>query len=313
MDPGPTPDLRVRLGPLELSNPVMNASGTFGYGDEWPDLTGTAQLGAIVTKTLTLEPRPGNPPPRLHETPAGMLNSIGLQNIGVARFLSERMPALRALGPRIIASVGGNRTHEYAAAVRALEAGGCDAYEINISCPNIARGGLAFGRCPLGAGEVVRAVRGETRRPLFVKLSPNVTDIVEIGRACLEAGADGLTAVNTFLGLAIDIDAERPLFHRGGAGLSGPAIRPLALHKVWELARALPGPLIGAGGILTARDAWEFMLAGAGAIQVGTGQMRDPRRAAAVARGLGELCRARGVGSIGEIVGRLRPAACAGG
>lgn len=309
MASSPRPDLSVTLGPLALRNPVMNASGTFGYGDEWPELTETAELGAIVTKTLTLEPRAGNPPPRLHETPAGMLNSIGLQNVGVERFLAEHLPRLRPLGPRIIASVGGNRAEEFAAAVARLEAGGCDAYEINISCPNVARGGHAFGRSPEEAAAVTRAVRRETRRPVFVKLSPNVTDIVAVGRACREAGADGLTAVNTFLGLAIDIERERPVFHRGGAGLSGPAIRPLALHKVWEIARALPGPLIGVGGILTARDAWEFLLAGAHAIQIGTGQMRDPRRAASVVRGLEALCRARGVERLAEVSGRLRPPA----
>lgn len=304
------PDLTVAVGPLTLRNPVMNASGTFGYGDEWPDLTGAASFGAIVTKTLTLAARPGNPPPRLHETPAGVLNSIGLQNVGVERFLSEHLPRLVHLGPRIIVSVGGHTVEEFSAAVARLEAGGCDAYELNISCPNVARGGLAFGRSVEEAAAVVRAARRETRRPLFTKLSPNVTDIVAIGRACLDAGADGLTAVNTFLGLAIDIERECAVFHRGGAGLSGPAIRPLALHKVWELARALQCPLMGAGGILTARDAWEFLLAGASAVQVGTGQMRDPSRATSIVSGLEDLCRARGVARIREIVGRLKAPAC---
>jgi dihydroorotate dehydrogenase (NAD+) catalytic subunit len=308
---GAAPDLTVRLGPLTLSNPVMNASGTFGYGHEWPELTMTRALGAIVTKTLTLAPRPGNPPPRLHETPAGLLNTIGLQNVGVDAFLAEHLPRLRGLGPRVIVSVGGNAADEFAAALRRLESGEIDAYEINISCPNVAHGGLAFGRSAQTAAEVVRAVRCETRRPLFVKLSPNVTDIVEIGKACLDAGADGLTAVNTFLGLAIDIDRERPVFHRGGAGLSGPAIRPLALHKVWELARGLRCPLIGAGGIETARDAWEFMLAGAGAVQVGTAQMHDPTRAASLAQGLSALCRERGIARIADLVGRLQPPAAA--
>lgn len=305
------PDLGVRLGPLVLRNPVMNASGTFGYGHEWPELTATRALGAIVTKTLTLTPRPGNPPPRLLETPAGLLNTIGLQNIGVDRFLAEHLPRLRGLGPRLIVSVGGHTVDEYAAALRRLESGEIDAYEINISCPNIALGGDAFGRCAQTAAQVVRAVRCETRRPLFVKLSPNVTDIVEIGRACLGEGADGLTAVNTFLGLAIDIERERPVFHRGGGGLSGPAIRPLALHKVWELARALHCPLIGTGGIVTARDAWEFMLAGASAVQVGTAQMHDPTRAASLAQGLCALCHERGVSRIADLIGRLKPQAAA--
>ncbi len=306
MTPNAAPDLSVRLGPLTLCNPVMNASGTFGYGHEWPELTATRALGAIVTKTLTLLPRPGNPPPRLHETPAGLLNTIGLQNVGVDRFLEEHLPRLRGLGPRVIASVGGHAADEFAAALRRLESGEIDAYEINISCPNVARDGLAFGRSPQTAAAVVRAARRETRRPLFVKLSPNVTDIVQIGKACLDEGADGLTAVNTFLGLAIDIDQERPVFYRGGGGLSGPAIRPLALHKVWELARALRCPLIGVGGIVTAHDAWEFILAGAAAVQVGTAQLPDPTRAASIAQGLGALCRERGVSRITDLIGRLK-------
>jgi len=311
--PATEPDLSVQLGPLALSNPVMNASGTFGYGTEWPDLSATRAMGAIVTKTLTREPRPGNPPPRLHETPGGLLNSIGLQNIGVEAFLSDELPRLAALGPRVIVSVGGNTADSFASAIERLEAGGrtqIDAYELNVSCPNVARGGHAFGRCGEEAAAVVAGARARTRRPLFVKLSPNVTDISAIGRACLEAGADGLTAVNTFLGLAVDIEREAPVFFRGGAGLSGPAIRPLALHKVWELKRTLAAPLIGVGGILTAHDAWSFLLTGAHAVQVGTGIMHDPARAAAVVAGLADLCRARGVTRLREIIGRLqRPGA----
>jgi dihydroorotate dehydrogenase (NAD+) catalytic subunit len=298
-------DLSTALGPLTLANPVMNASGTFGYGDEWPRLCDTAALGAIVTKTLTLEPRAGNPPPRLQETPCGLLNSIGLQNVGVAAFLETHLPALRALGPRLIASIGGGRAEEFAAVAERLEAGELAAYELNVSCPNVAQGGLSFGRSPRETARVVRGVRGVTRRPLFVKLTPNVTDIVAIGRAALEAGATGLTAVNTFLGMEIDLEEARPRFARVGAGLSGPAIRPLALYRLWELARQLDCPLIGAGGIASARDAAAFLMAGASAVQVGTATLRDPARPAALTRELAAFGEARGLARIADLIGSL--------
>ena len=298
-------DLSVRLGPLTLANPVMNASGTFGYGDEWPRLCDTRALGAIVTKTLTLRPRSGNPPPRLHETAGGLLNSIGLENVGVEAFLADHLAPLRRLGPVIIASVGGESPEEYAACIERLEEGSPDAYEINISCPNVAAGGLSFGRSAEESARVTRAARAKTRRPLFVKLTPNVTDIAAIGRACLDAGADGLTAVNTFLGMAVDVARERPVFARVGAGLSGPAIRPLALHKVYELSRALSCPLIGAGGIETGEDALAFLLAGASAVQVGTATLRDPARAAGVVTELAEMLRAKGERRAADTIGRL--------
>jgi len=303
-------DLTVRLGPLTLRNPLMNASGTFGYGHEWPRLCATERLGAIVTKTLTLRPRAGNPPPRLHETDAGLLNSIGLENVGVDAFLDEHLPLLRRLGPAVIASVGGESAEEFAACIARLEGGALDAYEINVSCPNVAAGGLSFGRSAAATARVTRAARQATRRPLFVKLTPNVTDIVEIGRACLDEGADGLTAVNTFLGMAVDVARERPVFARVGAGLSGPAIRPLALHKVYELYSALRCPLIGAGGIGTGEQALAFLLAGASAVQVGTATLHDPSRPAAVVDELAALVRAKGEGGVAGMIGRLhRPGA----
>jgi dihydroorotate dehydrogenase (NAD+) catalytic subunit len=299
-------DTRVRLGRLELANPVMNASGTFGYGHEWPALTRTAGLGAIVTKTLTFEPRPGNPPPRVHETPSGLLNSIGLENIGVDAFAREHLPALRPLGPALIASIGGGSPEEYASCVARLEPERLAAYEINISCPNVACGGIAFGRDLAEAARVVRAVRGATARPLLVKLTPAAPDSVAVGRACLEAGADALTASNTYLGLAIDVERERPVFARAAAGLSGPAIRPLALARVWELFRALGCPIVASGGIATGRDAAEFLLAGACAVQVGTALLRDPARAASVLEGLTGIARAKGVARLSELVGRAQ-------
>ncbi|MFH1143850.1 MAG: dihydroorotate dehydrogenase [Candidatus Eisenbacteria bacterium] len=298
-------DLTVRLGALGLRNPVMNASGTFGYGHEWPELCETGGLGAIVTKTLTLRPRTGNPPPRLHETDSGLLNSIGLENVGVDAFLETHLSPLRSLGPALIASVGGESPEDFAACIERLEQGRLDAYEINISCPNIAAGGHAFGRSPVESARVVRCARGATRRPLFVKLSPNVTDIVAIGRACLEEGADGLTAANTYLGMAVDIERQRPVFARVGAGMSGPAIRPLALMRVYELASALGCPLIGAGGIVTGADALAFLMAGATAVQVGTATLRDPRRPAAVVGELAALAEAKKAARITEFVGCL--------
>jgi dihydroorotate dehydrogenase (NAD+) catalytic subunit len=299
-------DLRVTLGRLELPNPVMNASGTFGYGHEWPALTRTDGLGAIVTKTLTLEARPGNPPPRLHETPAGMLNSIGLENVGVAAFVRDHLPALRELGRAVIASVGGDAPEAYAACVVALEPEAIAAYEINISCPNIACGGAAFGREPREAARVVAAVRRATRRPLLVKLTPIAGDPVAVGRACLEAGADALTAMNTYRGMAIDVARERPVFARVTAGLSGPAIRPLALARVWELARELRCPIVASGGILTAHDAAEFLLAGACAVQLGTALLRDPARAAGVIDGLARIAAEKNVTRLADLIGRAQ-------
>jgi len=300
-------DLRVTLGRLELPNPVMNASGTFGYGHEWPALTRTECLGAIVTKTLTREPRPGNPPPRLHETPAGMLNSIGLENVGVAAFVRDHLPALGALGRTVIASIGGETPAAYAACVAALEIEVVAAYEINISCPNIACGGAAFGREPREAARVVAAVRRATSRPLLVKLTPLAGDPVAVGQACLDAGADALTAMNTYRGMAIDVARERPVFGRVTAGLSGPAIRPLALARVWDLARELKCPIVASGGIVTAHDAAEFLLAGASAVQLGTALLRDPARADGVVAGLARIAAEKRVARLADLIGRAQP------
>jgi dihydroorotate dehydrogenase (NAD+) catalytic subunit len=270
-----TPDLAVQVGRLELANPVLCASGTFGYGLEIEEQS--RRLGGIVTKTITLEPRAGNAPPRIHETPAGMLNSIGLQNVGVDRFLEEKLPALRDLGVPIVVSVGGRTPEEFESVVSRLEtAEGVAAYELNISCPNVTEGGLEFCQVPSAAASVIWRVRARTARPLWAKLSPNVTSIGELARACAEAGADALTAINTFVGMAVDLDRRRPVLPGVTGGLSGPAIRPLALARVREAVRAVSIPVIGVGGIQTGRDALEFLLVGASAVQVGTAAFLRP-------------------------------------
>ena len=300
----PPVDLSVQLGPLRLANPVLVASGTFGYGDELPEMTEVAALGGVVTKTVTLEPRAGNPPPRLHETPAGLLNSIGLQNVGCEAFSEKVLPRLLGLGPAIIVSVGGRQAEDFATCVEMLDHHDVAGYEINISCPNVTSG-LEYSRSPREAAKVLALVRAVTQRPLFAKLSPNVTDIAEIGSACLNAGADGLTAVNTYLGMVVDVERRRPVLRRGTGGISGPAIRPLALARVWELYRRLSCPIMGVGGVVTAHDALEFLLTGAAAVQIGTANFRDPARGARVVEGLETYAREHGIVRLQELVGAL--------
>lgn len=299
-------DLKVELGRLRLDNPVMNASGTFGYGDEAPALTEVTALGAIVTKTVTLEPRTGNPPPRLHETPAGLLNSIGLQNVGAERFAAQILPGLGRLGPPVIVSIGGHCPDDYLRCIEMVDGDAVAAFELNFSCPNVSSG-MELSRSPQEAGKLVTRVRQLTDKPFFAKLSPNVTDIVPVGRACCDAGVDALVAVNTFLGMAIDIETEQPVFKRNVGGLSGPAIRPLALYRVWQLAQGVTKPVIGAGGIVTAADGMAFFLAGATAVQIGTANFRDPARGAHVVAGLKALLRRKGATSISEKIGKLVP------
>ena len=299
--------LEVRLGPLVLPNPVLTASGTFGYGDEEPELTEARRLGGIVTKTVTLEPRAGNAPPRLWETPSGMLNSIGLQNVGVDRFVREKLPHLAALGPPVVVSVGGRRAEEFAETVRRLEgADGVAAYELNVSCPNVKEGGLEFCQVPASAAAVIAGVRRLTRRPLWAKLSPNVTSIAAVARAVEEAGADGIAAVNTFVGLCVDPRTRRSRLGAGTGGLSGPAIRPLAVARVRQVVRAVRIPVVGIGGIATAEDALEFLVVGASAVQVGTASFRDPRAAARVVDGIARFLRQEGLTSVAEIIGTYR-------
>lgn len=304
------PALQVMLGPVSLPNPVLTASGTFGYGDEEPELTDLLGLGGIVTKTVTLEPRAGNAPPRIWETPSGMLNSIGLQNVGVDRFLTEKLPALAALGVPVIVSVGGRRSEEYVETVRRLAgAPGITAFEINVSCPNVKEGGLEFCQVPSAAAGVVEAVRNVTRLPIWAKLSPNVTSLGTVARAVADAGADGVTVANTFVGLCVDIRTRRSRLSAGTGGLSGPAIRPLALARVREAVRAVSIPVVGCGGIATAEDALEFLVVGARAVQVGTASFRDPRAARRVVEGIAEFLREEGLASVEALIGTYREGA----
>lgn len=297
-------DLRVKVGEVELPSPVLVASGTFGYGSESPQLTRAGELGGIVTKTITLEPRRGNPPLRLHETPAGLMNSIGLQNVGVDRFREEKLPRLRSLGVPIIASVGGRTAGDFVRVVECLEgAPGIVAYEINVSCPNVREGGIEFCQRPESAAEVVRSVREVTRRPLWIKLSPNVSHIGVVARACAEAGADAFTAVNTFVGLSVDVHTRRSHLPGGTGGLSGPAIRPLALAKVRETVRATSLPVVGCGGISGTDDALQFLVVGASAVQVGTASFRVPDIAARIQDGLRDFLLAEGRTGIAEVIG----------
>ena len=302
-------DLRVRLGALELANPVMTASGTFGYGAEFAGLVKLSRLGALVTKGISLTPKAGNPPPRIVETPAGMLNAIGLENVGIERFLQEKLPFLRHCGTKTVVNILGDSEEEYAElAARLAGVEGVDALEINISCPNVRHGGLAFGADPQMAAGVVRAVKRQTSQPVIVKLSPNVTDIALMARAAEEAGADALSLINTLVGMAIDIRTRRPKLANRTGGLSGPAIKPVALRMVWQAAAAVQIPVIGIGGIATPEDAIEFLLAGASAIQVGTANLYNPQATEQIVDGIAAYLEEQGENSVSAIVGGLRDA-----
>jgi dihydroorotate dehydrogenase (NAD+) catalytic subunit len=299
--------LETRLGPLTLQNPILTASGTFGYGLEFTDFVDLARLGGICTKGLSLLPHAGNVPPRICETPAGMLNAIGLQNVGVEVFLREKLPALTARGATVIANVWGDAEEDYVAVVGALEeAENLAAIELNISCPNVAKGGMLFGNSPSATASLVARVRGATRRTLVVKLSPNAPDLVESARAARDGGADVLSLVNTFVGMAIDPATARPRLSFGTGGLSGPAIKPLAVRMVFQVARALPGvPIMGIGGISDLHDVLEFLAAGASAVQVGTANFRDPGVSGRLVAELEAYCAERKL-AVAELVGRAQ-------
>ena len=280
-------DLSVRIGALELSNPVLVASGTFGYGDEYAHVADPARLGAVITKTVTLEPRPGNPAQRIAETAGGMLNSIGLENVGLRRFRAEKLPKLASLGATIIASIGGETARHLERLLRELDGeAAVAAFEINFSCPNVAEGGARYWTTPRRLEATLARLRALTKKPLIAKLSPDVTSIGDLARACERGGADAVTAVNTFVGMAVDLDSGHSRLNRETGGLSGPAIKPLALARCFECARSVRIPVLGSGGILSGKDALEFLAVGAAAIQVGTASFLRPAAAVEV---LGEL------------------------
>jgi len=299
-------DLSVRIGSLRLKNPVMSASGCFGYGVEYAGVVDLASLGAVVVKGLFLKERDGHPPPRIVETPSGMLNAIGLQGIGVHRFVREKMPELRERGATVLVNVCGTTVDEYTEVTRILsDVEGVHGIELNISCPNIKEGGISFG-CDLAATHrVVSAVRRATSLPLIPKLTPNVTSVASFARAAEEAGADAVSLVNTFLAMAIDVETRRPRLSNVMGGLSGPAIRPIAVRMVFECARLVKIPVIGMGGIASAADALEFILAGASAVQVGTANFVDPFIWPRLIDGIGDYMRRHGVGAVTDLIGHV--------
>jgi dihydroorotate dehydrogenase (NAD+) catalytic subunit len=300
-------DLGVRLGPMALKNPVMVASGTFGYGQEFASLIDLNQLGAIVIKGLALKPVPGNPPPRIVETPCGMLNAIGLANIGVREFIEERLPWLRGLDTEVIVNIYGHSIDEYGELANAFKGvEGVSALEVNISCPNVELGGMAFGKDPDISAMVTEKVVKESDKPVIVKLTPNVTDIKVIAKAVEDAGADAISLINTLTGMAIDIETKSPRLGNVYGGLSGPAIRPVALYQVWQAVSAVKIPVIGIGGIMGYSDALEFIIAGATAVQVGTANFVNPRVSIEIIEGIRKYCLKKGIDNINDIIGSLK-------
>jgi dihydroorotate dehydrogenase (NAD+) catalytic subunit len=302
----PKNPLEVTIAGIKFKNPVMTASGTFGYGAEFAPYTGLEKLGAIVVKGLSLYPRQGNPGPRIVETPCGMLNAIGLQNVGVDEFIEKKLPLLKGVKTHVIANIFGETIEDYMEVARRLDAvKGVSALEINISCPNVKKGGIVFGTDPQEAFRVVSAIRKSTSLPLITKLSPNVTDIKVMVKAAEDAGTDAISLINTLTGMVIDVEKRRPVLATATGGLSGPAIRPVAVRMVWQAAQVARVPLIGMGGIMNAQDALEFIIAGAAAVQVGTASFIDPDAAAKVATGLEEYTQRHGI-RIKELTGSLK-------
>lgn len=299
-------DMGVELGPLKLRNPVVAASGTFGYGTEYAELVDPARLGGIVVKGLSLRPREGNPPPRIVETPCGMLNAIGLANLGLDRFMEEKIPLLAGLDTTVIVNIYGHSTAEYGALARALRGvEAVDALEVNISCPNVECGGMAFGTDPATAAQVTETVVRDADKPVIVKLSPNVTDIRVIARAVESAGAAVISLINTLTGMAVDVETRRPRLGNVVGGLSGPAVKPVALYMVHQAARAVNIPVMGMGGIMDADDAVEFMIVGAQAVQVGTAHFVKPQAPLGIIAGLETYCRKHGFRKVADLSGSL--------
>lgn len=300
-------DLKVRIGGIELKNPVTTASGTYGYGEEYLDFMDVGRLGAIFTKGITRENREGNAYPRMAETASGMLNSVGLQNKGIDYYINTIYPGIRHFDTHIIPNINGSTIDDYiTVASRINEVEGINAIELNISCPNVKAGGMAFGINPATAAEATRAVRNVYEGTLIVKLSPNVTSIAEMAKIVVDAGADSVSLVNTFLGMAINAETRRPILGTVTGGLSGPAIKPIALRMVWDVYKAVNVPVIGLGGIMNANDAIEFLLAGATAIQIGTANYIDPSISLKVLEGIEEYMRKHGISSVTELTGALK-------
>lgn len=298
--------LAVEIGGLKLKNPVMTASGTFGYGEEYSEFLDLNMLGAVVVKGISLKPMEGNPPPRICETPCGMLNAIGLQNIGLKRFLKEKLPYLRQFDTKIIVNILGNTIREYVRLTKALDDAGVDAIELNVSCPNVKKGGIIFGTDKRALSKLVSKVKQSAGKSVLItKLSPNVSDITEFAIAAEESGSDALSLINTLRGMAIDIETRKPKLANITGGLSGPAIKPIALRMVWEASQSVRIPVIGIGGIINAQDAIEFMLAGATAIQVGTGNFINPMATIEIIRGIRSYSEGKNIDNIRDIIGSI--------
>lgn len=299
-------DLKVNIGKLELKNPVMTASGTFGYGPEYADFVELSEIGGVIVKGTTLNPRQGNDYPRMAETASGMLNCVGLQNKGVDYFCEHIYPEIKDIDTNMIVNVSGSSPEDYAECAARIDAlDNIPAIELNISCPNVKDGGMAFGVTCVGAASVVKAVRQRYHKTMIVKLSPNVTDIVEIARAVEAEGADSVSLINTLMGMAIDIEKRKPMLSINTGGLSGPAVKPVAVRMVWQVAKAVNIPVVGLGGICNANDAIEFMLAGATAIEIGTANFLDPQVTVKVKNGINEWLDSHGCKSVMDIVGAL--------
>jgi dihydroorotate dehydrogenase (NAD+) catalytic subunit len=297
--------LNVEIGGLKLKNPVIAASGTFGFGREFSGYTDLNRIGGISVKGLTLKPRQGNAPPRIAETPAGILNSVGLQNPGVEEFIKNEIPFLRQFNTAIIANIAGSTVEDYCKMAEILSEADIDAFELNVSCPNVKAGGVAFGNSCEGIGRITAEVKKYCKKPLIVKLTPNVTDIREIAMAAEAAGADALSLINTILGMAVDIHKRRPVLANNFGGLSGPAVKPVAVRMTYQVSQAVKVPVIGMGGISTGDDAVEFMLSGASAVMVGTANFVDPSACLSVVEGIESYLKMHNYNSVSEIIGRL--------
>lgn len=300
-------DLRVEVAGVSFENPVIPASGAFGFGHEYEKLYPLSKLGGISVKGMTRLPKAGNPPPRIAETPMGMLNSVGLQNPGIDHFIEKELPYLAGKGTRIIANVAGSTVEDCVVMAEKLEGTAVDMIELNISCPNVRQGGAAFGTSCEAAAGITEAVRKATTKPLMVKLSPNVTDITAIARAVETAGADAVSLINTLLGMRIDINSRRPVLRNNVGGMSGPAVFPIAVRMVWQVANAVKIPVVGMGGVSSAEDAVEMMMAGASAVQVGAAIFTDPYAPVKIAEGLNDWLDSRGISSVREIIGTVQP------